>query len=240
MWSENWIDVLSGVLLRINRAVKSSNRSVFFAFAYNYPSPYLLQFVMRLLPFGSADSHRLLPRHCPLPAALSLPSWLLPWKAPTFVFSLPDSFALGSRSPCQGLARKSLLFCELEGWEWQSGAAGFSISLCEAVLLSFRELPLWRWSWKLSFYALFWQPSHKYPVSSLIVWRFVYVSVTEIEQTVFVFRFSAPSNYWMMTKFWFGACTGISSIPASFEGLCQEVKSIVCLRSCSTCLLLAL
>lgn len=31
------------------------------------------------------------------------------------------------------------------------------------------------------------------------------LSVTEIEQMVFVFRFSAPSNCWMMIRFWFGA-----------------------------------
>lgn len=35
--------------------------------------------------------------------------------------------------------------------------------------------------------------------------------------------------YWMMIKFWFGACTGISSVTASFEGLCQVVKSCVCI-----------
>lgn len=46
-------------------------------------------------------------------------------------------------------------------------------------LLSFRELPLWRWSCKLSFRALFWHTSHKYPVSSLIVWHFVYVSLLQ-------------------------------------------------------------
>ena len=55
------------------------------------------------------------------------------------------------------------------------------------------------------------------------------LSVTEIDQTVFVFRFSAPSNYWMMIRFWFGACTGISSIPASFEDLCQVVKLCACI-----------
>lgn len=60
---------------------------------------------------------------------------------------------------------------------------------------------------------------------------FMSLSVTEIEQMVFVSRFSAPSTYWMMIRFWFGACTGISSVPASFQDLCQVVKWFACVST---------
>lgn len=167
---------------RINRAVKTCNRGAFSHFVYNYslpPPPYLFQFMIMLLPFCPADRHRLLPSHHLLPAALFPQSWLLSWKASTFVLSLPDSFSFGSWPQCQGLARKSLLFCVLERWKWQSRSDRFSIALCSAVLLSFRELPPWRWSCKLIFLTLFWRLHHKYPVSSLIVWRFAYVSLLQ-------------------------------------------------------------
>lgn len=98
------------MLLRINRAVESSNRGVCFAFVCSYPHLYLLGCVMGLLSFGSAGRQGL-PLSIALPAALFLPSWLLPLEAPSAPLSLPGSLELHSGSLCQGLARKALLFC---------------------------------------------------------------------------------------------------------------------------------
>lgn len=123
---------------------------------------------------------------------------LLPLEAPTSLPSLSDSLALPSWSLCQGLA---WCLCLSVTARTRVRKWGCWLQHLTFILLSFGELPLRRWSWKLRFHALFWQLSHKYPVSSLTVWRFVYVSVTEIEQKVFVCRFSAPSNYWMAIRF---------------------------------------
>lgn len=186
--------------------------------------------MIRLLSFSSADRQRLLPCHCLLPAALFLRRWLLPLKAPTFVLGLPDSFTLGSRSLCQGLARKSLLLCELQGWEWQSGGCWVqhrTLLSCSFILQGTSSVEM-ELKVKLSCFVLAAEPQ----ISSFLSYCLTFclcLSVTEIEQMVFVCRFLAPSNYWMMIRFWFGACTGTFSVPASFEELCQVVKLCACL-----------
>lgn len=153
---------------------------------------------MRLLSFDSADRHQLPPWHCLLPAALFLQSCCCLWRLPLLLSARPTP----SRSVL-GLCAKGWRGCLCFSMTARTRVRkwGCWLQHLTFILSSFGELPLRRWSWKLRFHALFWQPSHKYPVSSLTVWRFVYVSVTEIEPVVFVCRFSAPSNYWMTIRF---------------------------------------
>lgn len=193
--------------------------------------------MVMLLPFCPADRHRLLPCHHLLPAALFPQSWLLPWKASTFVLSLPDSFSFGSWPLCQGLARKSLLFCVLQRWKWQSRSDRFSIALCSAVLLSFRELPLVEMELQvnLSDFVLAFAPQ----ISSFLSYCLTLclcLPATEIEQTVFVFTFSACSKHRMMRRFQSAACSSISSFPPSFEDQHQMVELCACISAlpCAT------
>lgn len=198
-WSESWIDVLLGVLLWINRAVKSSNRSVFFV--YNYPCPYLLQCMMRLLPFSSADRHKLLPHHPLLPAALFLQSWLLPFKAPAFVLSLPDSFALDPGHRAKGWHQVPAFLWAARMRVTKRGWLGSASHFVQwffypsGDFLCKMELKV-----KLSCFLL----AAETQISSFLSYCLTFclcLSVTKIGQMVSVFRFSALSNYWMMIRF---------------------------------------
>lgn len=227
-WSENWIDVLSGVLLRINRAVESSNRSVFFALVCKCPSlsfaVYDEAVVIQLSRQTEASSMSLSSASCFVSAEVAVVfkgSHFCPRPALLLYARFPVAV------PRAGAEVPTFLWAaKMRVTKW-----GLLVQHCTLLSRSFIlqgtssvELEL---KVKLSCFVLVAKPQ----ISSFLSYCFTFclcLSVIEIEQTVFVFRFSAPSNYWMMIRFWFGACTGTFSVPASFEELCQVVKFCAC------------
>lgn len=146
-------------------------------------------------------------------------------------FSQPSRLpcSLRSCSPCQGLEGADA-FLRLRGREWESGAAGLSISLCGAVLLSSGELPLRRWSWKLRLHALFFQ------ISSFLSHCLTFCLCLCYRNRAKGLSAQVFCSLWLLNnnRVRFEACTGISSVPASFGDPFQV--RIVCLPSCSDCL----
>lgn len=216
-WSENWIEALSGVLLRINRAAESSKRGVCLCAC---PYPYLLGFMMRLLSFHSADRQDFL--------YLSLSCQLLCF------CRAASAFGGSVLAPCA------------KGWHW---------NLCFSVTARMRVR---NWGCWVQHLTLLSRPFILRGTSSeemeLKVKIPFFVLAAEAQLSSFLsycltfclclcYRNRASSLCVQVfcslqllndNQVRFEACTGISSVPASFGDPCQV--EVVCLPSCSDCL----
>lgn len=96
----------------------------------SYPCPYLSGLVMRLVSFHSAGRQGL-----PPPAALFLPSWLLPLEAPASL-SPPDSLALSALALRAKGWKALMLFCGCEEGvrEWRCWAQHLTLWSCPFIL----------------------------------------------------------------------------------------------------------
>lgn len=188
---------------RINRAVKSCNRGAFYHFVCYYSlHTFSSSWFEQHLLFNPADRHGLLPCHRVPPAALFLQSWLLPWKASTFVLGLPDFFSSDSWLLCQGLARKSLPFlcaAKMKVTKWVWSVQHCTLFSCSFILQGTSSVEM-ELQVNLSDFVLAFEPQ----ISSFLSYCLMLclcLPATEIEQTVFVLTLSACSNHWMMMRF---------------------------------------